>query len=252
MHAGIWRTVTHCFSWLHVYIMLILLPWDLSTLRIVDHLWLLIIRFLLGLLSSLVLITCNCTSCTHVYELAQNHCGDKSLIIVIIVCWRIDSFIFFAKKAIYSLRVTKPAFPSSKLAEETPKMPNLLKVSNKNVQMSKFSKMFFSGTSIPNFEHIFAFRVTHLTVIYPYFFTTEWIFKPARIVLNHAWYQYSPCILRFIKKLNQLNPMQRLQFWAQYVDYQRKTLHRDRLSISKKRWYRKLGFGCLLKKTISM
>ena len=66
------------------------------------------------------------------------------------------------------------------------------------------------------------------------FFTTEWIFNPARIVLNHTWYQYSPCILRFIKKLNQLNTIKRLQ------------LHRDRLSISKKRWYRKLG--CLLKK----
>ena len=126
------------------------------------------------------------------------------MIIVIIVCWRIDSFIFFAKKAIYSLRATKLAFNSSKLVVETPKVPNLLKVSNKNVQLSKCPNIFFSGTSVANFEHIFAFRVKHLTVTYAYFFTTEWIFKPARIVLNHAWYQYSPCILRFIKKLNQL------------------------------------------------
>ena len=97
MHAGIWRTVTHCFSWLHVYITLILLPWDLSTLRIVNHLWLLIIRSLLGLLSSLVPITCNCTSCTHVYELAQNHCGDKSLIIVMLK----DRFLYFLCKKSY-------------------------------------------------------------------------------------------------------------------------------------------------------
>ena len=149
-----------------------------------------------ALFGLLVPITCNCTSCTHVHELAQNHCGDKSLIIVIIVYWRIDSFFFFAKKAIYSFRATKPAFTSSKLAAETPKVPNLLKVSNSNVQVSKCLKMFFSGTFIANFEHTFVFRVKHLTAICAYFFfTTEWIFKPARIVLNHTWSQYSPCIV---------------------------------------------------------
>ena len=123
-----------------------------------------------ALFGSLVPTTCNCTSCTHAHELAQNHCGDKWLIIVIIVCWRIDSFFFFAKKAIYSFRGTKAAFTSSKLAAETPKVPNLLKVSNKNIQVSKCSKMFFSGTSIDKFEHTFAFKVKHLTVIYAYFF----------------------------------------------------------------------------------
>ena len=98
-------------------------------------------------------------------------------------------------------------------------------------------KNVFSGTYIANFEHIFVFRVKHLTAIYVYFFfTTELIFKPARIVLNHKWYHYSPCILPFIKKLNQLNIMQRLQLRQQYVDYQTETRHRDRLSISKKRW----------------
>ena len=39
-------------------------------------------------------------------------------------------------------------------------MPNLLKVTNKNVQLSKCPKIFFSGTSI----------VKHLTVTYAYFF----------------------------------------------------------------------------------
>ena len=92
--------------------------------------------------------------------------------IVVINHWSLSSFLFFffAKKAIYSFRATKPAFTSSKLAAETPKVPNLLKVSNKNVQVSKCSKMFFSGTSIANFEHTFTFRVKHLTVIYAYFF----------------------------------------------------------------------------------
>ena len=92
------------------------------------------------------------------------------MIIVIIVCCRIDSFFFFAKKAIYSFRATKLAFTSSKWAAEVPKVPNLLKVSNKNVEVSKCSKMFFSVTSIANFEHIFAFRIKHLTAIYAYFF----------------------------------------------------------------------------------
>ena len=126
-----------------------------------------------ALFGSLVPITCHCTSCTHVHELAQNHCGDKSLITAITVCWRIDSFFFFAGKVIYSFRATKPAFTSSKLAAETPKVPNLLKVSNKNVQVSKCSKMFFSGTSIANFEHTFTFRVKHLTVMYVYLFLPQ-------------------------------------------------------------------------------
>ena len=63
----------------------------------------------------------------------------------------IDSF-FFAKKVIYSFRTTNPTFTSSKLPAETPMVPNLLQVSNKNVQVSKCSKTFFSGTSIANFE----------------------------------------------------------------------------------------------------
>ena len=76
------------------------------------------------------------------------------------------------------------------------------------------------------------------------FFTTEWIFKPARIVLNHAWYQYSPCILRFIKKLNQL-------IQCKVCNYGRNTwttwekLYQETDFRPLKRWYRKLG--CLLK-----
>ena len=49
----------HTFLWLHVYIMLTLLPWDLKTLRIVDHLWLLIILSLLDLLNTLWFISTN-------------------------------------------------------------------------------------------------------------------------------------------------------------------------------------------------
>ena len=42
----------HCFHD-YIYVMPILLLWDLSTLCVVDHLWSLILRFLLNLLSTL-------------------------------------------------------------------------------------------------------------------------------------------------------------------------------------------------------
>ena len=49
----------HIFLWFNVYIMLILLPWDLSTLCIMDHLCILIMLSLLGLLSTLWFISIN-------------------------------------------------------------------------------------------------------------------------------------------------------------------------------------------------
>ena len=69
----------HCFH-NNIYIMLILLLRDLSTLCIVDHLWPLILRSLLSLLITLWLIgTSNAyrTLCVQVHELSQSHCGDN-------------------------------------------------------------------------------------------------------------------------------------------------------------------------------
>ena len=62
----------HCFHDC-IYITPILLLWVLSTLRVADHLWPLILRSFLSLLRTL----CNRTSRVQVHELPQSHCGDS-------------------------------------------------------------------------------------------------------------------------------------------------------------------------------
>ena len=76
------------FSWLHnyIYIMHILLLWDLNTWCVTDHLWPFIHSYLLPaseLLSFwacfglLVPAMCNHTSCAQVHVLPKSHCGDN-------------------------------------------------------------------------------------------------------------------------------------------------------------------------------
>ena len=61
-------------------------------------------------------------------------------------CMLKDRFLYFLskkkqknnkKKAIYSLRATKPDFTCLKLAVETPKMSNLFKIRNQDFQVKK-------------------------------------------------------------------------------------------------------------------
>ena len=53
---------------------------EISALCVVDHLWILILFYLLSLLSTLWFIgpaMCNWTWCVQVYQLPQTHCGDN-------------------------------------------------------------------------------------------------------------------------------------------------------------------------------
>lgn len=85
----------HYFSWLHIYYVLTLFLWDLSTPCVVDHLWVLLLRSFLsllsiGLLKSSISI---CTSCILAHELPQNHSADNRkgtwwLIAFLIPCFK--------------------------------------------------------------------------------------------------------------------------------------------------------------------
>ena len=127
------------------------------------------------------------------------------------------------------MRATKLAFNSSKLVVETPKVPNLLKVSNKNVQLSKCPNIFFSGTSVANFEHIFAFRVKHLTVTYAYFFYNRMNLQASKDCIKSCMVSIQSLYSSFHQKIKSINTMQSLQLRPQYVDYLRKTLPGNRL-----------------------
>ena len=70
---------THCFHE-NIYIILILLLWDLSILCVVityDYLYFVPCLACWALFGSLVPAMCNHTSCAQLHELSQSHCGDE-------------------------------------------------------------------------------------------------------------------------------------------------------------------------------